>query len=232
MKPEHTKRSRRIERLRDARDRQAQEIERLRRENERLREQLAEQAKQIADLERKLALREQNSTTTSKPPSSDGLAGRPRERGRRLKSRRRPGGQPGHPGHSRPLVPAEQVDEVIDHVPEHCRRCAHRLHQRHTVGEPRRHQVTELPQITAHITEHRCHRRACPDCGTITVAPLPAECVNQFGPQLTALIAYLTVVCRLPRQVVQRLLAGALHLPISLGSTQKAWEEASAAVTA
>jgi len=232
MKPEHTKRSRRIERLRDAHDQQAQEIERLRRENERLREQLAEQAKKITDLERKLALREQNSTITSKPPSSDGLAGRPRERGRRLKSRRRPGGQPGHPGHSRPLVPAEQVNEVVDHFPERCRRCAHRLHQRHTVGEPRRHQVTELPRLAAHITEHRCHRRECPDCGTITVAPLPDEFVNQFGPQLTALIAYLTVVCRLPRQVVQRLLAGALQIPMSLGSTQNTWEEASVAVTA
>src|SRR6516165_10591403 len=46
----------------------------------------------------------------------------------------------------------------------------------------------------------------------------------------TALIAYLTVVCRLPRAVAQRLLEGALQLPISVGSTQKAWEEASAAV--
>ena len=50
--------------------------------------------------------------------------------------------------------------------------------------------------------------------------------------QLTALIAYLTVVCRLPRLVVQRVLEGALQIPISLGSTQKAWEEASAAVAA
>jgi transposase len=46
------------------------------------------------------------------------------------------------------------------------------------------------------------------------------------------LIAYLTVVCRLPRLVVQRLLEGALQIPLSLGSTQKAWEEASAAVGA
>jgi len=53
---------------------------------------------------------------------------------------------------------------------------------------------------------------------------------GQFGPQLTALVAYLTVVCRLPRLLVQRLLEGALQIPISLGSTQKAWEEASAAV--
>ena len=93
------------------------EIERLRRENERLREQLAEQAKRIADLERQLALREQNSTTTSKPPASDGLAGRPRTRGRRGKSRRRPGGQPGHPGHHRELVPAERVDAIVDLAP-------------------------------------------------------------------------------------------------------------------
>ena len=232
MKPERKGRPRRDEQPRDTRDRQALEIERLRQENERLRDQLAEQAKRIADLERQLALRQQNSTTTSKPPSSDGLAGRPRERGRRGKSRRKAGGQPGHPGHHRALVPVERVDAIVDLVPETCRHCARRLHARHGVGDPRRHQVTELPPIAAHITEYRCHRRQCPACGTTTLAPVPDELVSQFGPQLTALIAYLTVVCRLPRLVVQRLLEGALQIPISVGSTQKAWEEASAAVAA
>lgn len=232
MKPERRKRSRREEPPHDARDRQAQEIERLRRENERLREQLAEQAKRIADLERQLALRQQNSTTTSKPPSSDGLAGCQRERGRRVRSRRKAGGQPGHPGHHRELVPLERVDAVVDLVPERCRHCARRLHARHGVGDPRRHQVTELPPIAAHVTEYRCQRRQCPACGTTTLAPLPDELASQFGPPLTALIAYLTVVCRLPRLVVQRLLEGALQIPISLGSTQNAWEEASAAVAA
>lgn len=209
---------------------QDQEIERLRQENERLRQENAEQKKRIADLERQLALRQQNSTTSSKPPSSDGLAGRQRERGRRTKSRRKPGGQPGHPGHARPLVPAERVNAIIDLVPDACRHCQHALHAREDVGDPRRHQVTELPPIEAHLTEYRCHRRRCPECGKTTQAPLPDEIAGQFGPQLTALIAYLTVVCRLPRLVVQRLLEGALQIPISLGSTQKAWEEASAAV--
>ena len=88
--------------------RATQEIDRLRRENEQLRQglierdrhvaeqarQLAEQAKQIAELQRQLAMRQQNSTTTSKPPSSDGLAGKQRLRGRRQKSRRKRGGQP------------------------------------------------------------------------------------------------------------------------------------------
>lgn len=232
MKPERKKRPRRDEAGRDTRDRQAQEIERLRQENERLRQQLEEQAKRIADLERQLALKQQNSTITSKPPSSDGLAGHPRERGRRMKSRRNAGAQPGHPGHHRALVPVERVDAMVDLAPEVCRHCARRLHARHTIGDPRRHQVTELPPIAAHITEYRCHRRQCPDCGTITLAPLPDEHRDQFGPQLTALIAYLTVVCRMPRLVVQRFLEGALQIPISLGSTQNAWEETSAAVAA
>jgi transposase len=149
-----------------------------------------------------------------------------------MKSRRKPGGQPGHPGHHRPLVPSERVNTIVDLVPDACRQCAHRLQARDGVGDPRRHQVTELPAIEAHITEYRCHRRQCRRCGTTTLAPLPEDLTGQFGPQLTALIAYLTVVCRMPRLVVQRLLEGALQIPLSLGSTQNAWEEVSAAVTA
>jgi hypothetical protein len=119
------------ERSRDLPDRQAQEIERLKQENERLRKEFIEREKKIADLERQLALRQQNSTTTSKPPSSDGLAGQQRVRGRRVKSRRKAGGQPGHPGSHRAPVPIERVDTIIDLVPDSCRQCAHRLHARH-----------------------------------------------------------------------------------------------------
>jgi hypothetical protein len=100
------------------------------------------------------------------------------------------------------------------------------------VGAPRRHQITELPSIEADITEYRCHQRRCPACGKMTLASLPEEAWGQFGAQPMALIAYLSVVCRLPRLVVQWLLEGALQIPISLGSTQKAWEEASAAAAA
>ena len=104
------------------------------------------------------------------------------------------------------------------------------MHARDEEGDPRRHQVTELPPIAAHVTEYRCHRRRCRRCGGLTHAALADDVIGQFGPQLTALIAYLTLVCRLPRLVVQRFLEGARQIPISLGSTQNAWEEASAAV--
>jgi transposase len=137
--------------------------------------QLEEKKKQIADLERQLALRKQNSTNSSKPPSSDGLAGASRQRGRRKKSQRKPGGQPGHRGAHRPLVPAERVDKIVHILPEECQGCGKalpkKLEQAHTVGDPQRHQVTELPAIRAQVTEYQMHGVAC-ECGAITRAVL------------------------------------------------------------
>ena len=234
---------REVERLRrelDEKDReirrQAEEIAHQRQQIADAEKQIADAERQIADLERQLALRKQNSTNSSKPPSSDGLAGEPRQRGRRKKSRRKAGGQPGHRGTHRPLVPAERVDEIQPVLPEQCRHCGHALptqiEQVQTTGAVQRHQVTELPPVQARIIEYQCHRVICPACGESTRAVLPEQAAGHFGPQLTALIAYLTVVCRLPRRVVEALLAQVLGIEISLGSTQKCWEEASQAVAA
>ena len=58
---------------------------------------------------------------SSVPPSTEHPHAKP-------KSSRQPtgkarGGQPGHPKHARKLLPIEQCDEVIELVPEVCRRC-------------------------------------------------------------------------------------------------------------
>jgi transposase len=224
------------------------EVERLLRENEDLRrkvaererqiaereQQIADAEKQIADLERQLALRKRNSTNSSKPPSSDGLAGEQRARGRKHKGKRKPGGQIGHPGHHRPLVPLAEVSAIELVLPDHCGHCGRRLSQKlgqvTTEGEPRRHQVTEVPPVKAHITEYQFPQVVCGGCGKTTRAPLPQEIGGHFGPHLTALIAYWTVVCRLPRRLVEAMLADVLGIEISLGSAQKAWEEVSQAV--
>ena len=192
------------------------ENERLRNEIEKLNQRVSEQDRQItdlgkqnADLERKLGLKLQNSTTSSKPPSSDGLAGkqRPRCTSRRRKSGRKPGGQPGHPGHHRGLFPPERVNVVIPVHPTQCGQCdkAFGDRARATQGEPQRHQVTELPKIVAHVTEYQCHKLRCGKCGNTTQAALPEEVKGNFGPELTALIAYQTVTCRMPRRVVLKL---------------------------
>src|SRR5438132_4571377 len=119
-------------------------------------------------------------------------------------------------------------------LPERCQHCGRKLPQKAdrvtTEGEPRRHQVTEIPEINPHTTEYQCPQVVCEHGQKTTQEPLPEEVRGHFGPDLTALIAYWTVVCRVPRRLVEAMLADVLGLEISLGSTQKAWEEVSQAV--
>ena len=230
------------EELRRQVEQQQREIERLRKQVAERDQQIAEAEKQIADaeeqiadLERQLAARQKNSTNSSKPPSSDGLAGSSRQRGRRKKkSKRQAGGQKGHPGHHRPMAPPEQVQEVRPVLPVECKHCGQALPQQpeqiQTVGEVQRYQVTELPPIQPHIIEFQCPKVVCPACGDGTRAALPEEAQGDFGPHLMALIAYLTIYCRMPRRVVEAFLEHVLGISMSLGSTQKCWEQASAAV--
>src|SRR5256714_6266577 len=88
---------------------QDEELQALREENRTLKalvaqllplqEQLAQAHARIKDLEDRLA---QDSRTSSKPPSSDGLTRLPRRA--RRPSGKFPGGQVGHPGHTLALV--------------------------------------------------------------------------------------------------------------------------------
>src|SRR3954453_20896589 len=66
----------------------------------------------VRELEARL---NQNSSNSSKPPSSDP----PSAPGRQPNppTGRKRGGQPGHEGHRRTRLPPERVDEVVDHVP-------------------------------------------------------------------------------------------------------------------
>ena len=87
-------------------------------------------------------------------------------------SGKKPGGQPGHLKHSRPLVPTGQCDEVVTFKPEECRRCG--KHLSGCDSEPLRHQVYELPVIKPIVTEYQLHRlpaavaahRPVPSCHT------------------------------------------------------------------
>ena len=225
-----------------SREQLQRENEQLRREAERLRELLAEREwqraedqKKIAELERQLATYRKDSSNSSKPPSTDRPKGNPRRYPPRKKSKRKPGGQKGHAGKHRPLSPPERVDQVAVVEAKACQHCGTALPAAgdpgyQTEGEVQRHQVVELPPLRAHITEYQCARVICPCCRKGTRAPLPSEARRDFGPRLAALVAYWTVVCRMPRSVVKTVLEAVLGIPMSLGSTQKLWEEAGEAV--
>jgi transposase len=125
------------------------------------------------------------------------------------------------------------VDEVHDHWPERCRHCDAPLpvDEREEVGEAARHQVSELPVIRPHVTEHRLHRQRCPHCGNVTRAELPPEVPRQaFGPRAQAAVALLSGRFRLSRREVSGICEEILGLPICIGSVQELCERTSEAV--
>jgi transposase len=80
---------------------------------------------------------------------------------------------------------------------------------------PAVHQVHEIPVVKPHVTEYRCHRLACPHCGTTTVAPVPAEATTGYGPRAQAVAAMLTGSCRLGKRGVSQLFGDLFGLPLS-----------------
>lgn len=201
------------------RRRQPGELEQLREENARLREENAQLkahtvklGARIAELESRL---KQNSTNSSKPPSSDppSTPTTPSKPG----SGRKPGGQPGHQGHRRELVPIEKVDKIIPVKPKDCRGCHAPL-----TGEdadPHRHQVTEIPEIRPHITEYQLHTLACARCHVETTAVLP-EGVPEgvFGPHTVAIASLLTGFYHLGRRPASQAMWDLFGVRICLGS--------------
>src|SRR6266404_9476755 len=118
---------RELERLLEKVQKRSERIAELEKELADAQKKITEQEKQITDLERQLALRKRNSTNSSKPPSSDGLAGEQRARGRKHKSKRKPGAQPGHPGHHRGLVPSAEINAIEVLLPKQCGHCGESL---------------------------------------------------------------------------------------------------------
>jgi transposase len=156
----------------------------------------------VGKLERQLSRSSRNS---SSPPSSDPPSTVPR-RGKDS-SGRQSGAQPGHEGHGRELLPLSAVDEVVEHWPERCD-CGHvfAAGELRGVGEPARHQIEELPVISARVIEHRCQRLCCPGCGRRTQARLPGGiAASAFGPRFQAAVATLSVRNRVSRRDVVEL---------------------------
>lgn len=172
----------------------------------------------------------QTSRNSSKPPSSDPPSAPPKPP--RVSRGRKAGGQPGHQGHQRPLVPPERVDEPVDLLPEQCPNCQTSFPAPlPTLGEPRRTQVWELPVIRPHITEYRQYTRCCPCCRSYVTADLPADAPpGAFGPRATALMAILRGRYHFSLDDAAELLSDVCNLPLSAASIVTSCERTSEAL--
>ena len=199
-----------IEQLRDLVTKQAAEIERLMAQIEALQSR-------IAELELALAKAKKDSSTSSKPPSSDIVNPKPKQKkpGRRKKRKR--GGQPGHPRQLREPLPPERVDETIDYEIEDGE--IQRLGLTPT-GEFEVIQHIELPKSPVHVTEYRLAiyqdaegQLYIPDCPEVN-GPI-------FGSRLLAMIGWLKSAGHCSYSAIENYLEDVLGIPVSRGYLAK-----------
>jgi transposase len=166
----------------------------------------------------------QDSTTSSKPPSSDSPYKKPRRRTGSPTRTRKGGGKPGHQGHRQVLLVPTSVEDVL---PERCGcgRGAFDLIQPYYT-----HQEIELPPIEMEVTHWVLHQGRCLECGRWHKAQVPGEHVMGYGPRLSALMAELAGTYGNGRRMVQTFCSSVLGVPISLGAIQKVLDRVTLAI--
>jgi len=188
--------------------------------------QLAVAQAEIDRLRTENARLKKDSSTSSKPPSSDIVKPPkpklPEGQGRK----RRRGGQVGHPRHTRPLFPPKQVDRAW--VYEWLEPGA----EWEPLDEFRTLQQVELAEKLFEVTEHCARLYRSRITGAIVVAALPEDVrlAGLVGPRLTALLAFQKGACHMSYTSIQTFLGDVLGLPLSTGQIAKIVQKASAAL--
>jgi transposase len=201
-----------------------------------------ERDERIAALERRVAELEAlvrdltarlgaNATNSSTPPSAN-----PPQAPKPVTKKptgRRPGAQPGHQAQLKRRLPPERVHAIVPFIPARCECCHGPLpaDAGPSDPEPTWHQLAELPEMAAHVTEYQGHFRTCPCCGRLNHAPLPAELkAHSVGPRLAATLAYLAGGHRLSKRGLEEVTQDVFDVPVSLGTIAHLEAQTSAAL--
>jgi len=201
----------------------------VRGENEALRSENAGLRAEVAELRRRLDL---DSSTSSKPPSSDGLRKKPRVPGSlRGRSGKKSGGQAGHKGDT--LKQVEAPDRIERHSANVCRRCLSSLTAAMQTGVEKR-QVFDLPERLIEITEHQASIYCCAACGFETKAAFPAgvAAAAQYGERIRAAAIYLNVQQLIPEDRVAQTMKDLFGAPLLCPASLTSWVENKAAALA
>jgi transposase len=178
----------------------------------------------IQELEERL---NQSPRNSSLPPSTEHPHAKPPRR--KPLAKRKPGGQPGHAKHERPLLPTDQCHDVIFLKPTVCRRCGRKLEGEDVT--PLRHQVWELPEIQPQVIEYQQQRLACACCGVTTCAELPPGVpTGQSGPRLVAFAGLLMAYFRQSKRRTALFLGTLLNQPCCPALTIKMQTQVTAAL--
>lgn len=140
-----------------------------------------------AELRRTRDAAAQNSSNSSRPPSTD-RPEQPKPKSLRKKSGRKSGGQPGHTG--RTLQCSDSPKDIQIHALLECA-CGEDLSREPALDFERR-QVFDLPPLKLECTEHRAEIKECPCCEQISTALFPEDLKApvQYGKNFRVLLAY------------------------------------------
>jgi len=200
-------------------------IEKLSAEIQRLSDRVNELEAENRELKARLSV---DSSNSSKPPSTNPPWSKPSPK--KKPSGKKAGGQPGHPGKARVHASPESVDRTILIRPTVCTKCGAGMSEAAASRPGWVHQVVEIPPIQAVTTDYAMESCQCGNCGEWTKAQLPPGVpVGVAGPNLQAMVAYLTGRMRVSRRYLQGFL-GAIGVQMSLGTIQAILEGTSAAL--
>lgn len=182
------------------------------------------QVETINTLEARLAAFEKDSTTSSKPPSSDFST--VRTHSLREKSGKPSGGQEGHTGTTRLQV--ANPDVVIPLRPKRCARCGKSLEGIIGALKSKR-QVADIPPINVIVREYRQEALQCSGCGAVSTGDYPdhIKAPFQIGENLKATVAYLNVAHHVPFERCTEILNDLLSVRISGGTVDTILTDAS-----
>lgn len=175
-------------------------------------EQIEKLESRVKELEGQIG---KNSRNSSKPPSGDGFG--KKTKSLRVKSERKTGGQPEHPGST--LEWSNEVEIVVEHKVKQCQSCASSLEEYPSQDFVAR-QVYDLPPIILNVTEHRAEVKICPHCGLENQAQFPAEANSlvQYGFRLKSMMVYLMDGQLLPSERTCQVLSDILGTKVSEGT--------------
>lgn len=171
-----------------------------------------------------------NSSNSSKPPSSD--IAKPKGK-KRKKGSRKIGAQPGHPKHTRPPFPENEINSFHDYRLDACPECDN-PNVSFLDLPPRVIQQMELEKTVVAKEEHRAYPVWCERCGKIHYHPFPANVVKEglFKERLTALVAYMKAVDHASFSTIRKFIRDVLGENVSRGYLRKVVEKASRSLDA
>ncbi len=177
--------------------------------------QVAALAARVEELQRLLG---KDSSTSSKPPSSDSpYKKKPKDRSLRGRSGRKPGRQPG--AQSSTLKQSGDPGETVECGPAACGCCGYGLAGAGAIWLQKRQVFEAAPPPPPVVTEYQVLARQCPGCGEISVGLAPAGVTGrvQYGPRVHASAALAVCANHLPVARAARLVAALTGVSVSAG---------------